>query len=191
MPSSAIASSPRAALALNVYSGNGRGLALKMNGSNPAYTPTTPVNLASGNPIYVSLFYSDGVLRTTLVESNTPNVYTTNYLVDLPSLLGGQTAYVGFTGGDGGLTSTQVVSDFTFVPLTRLAMDENLPTAQVLWWPGVIGGYSMQTRSNLAPLLDRWQNATSAIILTNGRNQATIPPATGSQFYRLSISLDQ
>ncbi len=183
---------PSVALAFNIYSGNTPGISLRQNGTvTTSYSSTAPVNIASGNPIYVSLIYTGGVLQTTLIESNSAHLFATNFVVDLPGALGGQTAYVGFTGGDGGTPSTQVISNFTFVPLTGISFDRTDPATAVLWWPGVIGGYGVQTRSNLAPALDLWQNSVVPVIPTNGRNQSTIPTSTGPDYYRLVISAEQ
>ena len=52
---------PSVALAMNIYSPNTVGIALRTNGTLPSpggYSPTTPVNIASGNPIQVSLHYT-------------------------------------------------------------------------------------------------------------------------------------
>jgi hypothetical protein len=181
---------PSAALAFNIYSPNTPGFSFRTNGTlpSPAYTPTTPVNVASGHPIFVSLVYTGGVLRTSLVESNTANTFTTNFAVNLPAILGTNIAYVGFTGGDGGIASTQVISNFTFVPLPTISADRTAPGLTTLSWPGTIGGYTAQVRSNLTVPADVWQTATNPINQANGRNQVLVPSSSGARFYRLSIS---
>ena len=93
-------------------------------------------------------------MRTTLIESNTANSFTTNYAINLPAILGADTSYVGFTGGDGGVSSTQVISNFTFVPLTTVSAGLTTTNTLVLSWPGTIGGYSVETRSNLTANAD-------------------------------------
>ncbi len=186
--------SPSAALALNIYQPNTRGMSWRTNGTLPfpnPYNPTGPVNLASGNPIHVSLLYTGGGLKVTFVESNTANTFVTNLTVNIPAMVGAQTAYVGFTGGDGGVGSTQVVSNFTFVPITRVLAEQIPPATVALSWPAAIGGYTIQRAPNLPSSSNVWQNMTSAVNQTSGRNQVTIPATTNQEFYRLRIGLDE
>jgi hypothetical protein len=185
---------PSAALAMNIYSPNTLGISLRTNGTLPSpggYSPTTPVNIASGNPIHVSLLYTSSVLRVTLVESNTANSFTTNFLLNLPAILGAETAYVGFTGADGGIASTQVVSNYTFIPLTRLAVEQPTANDLALSWPATVGGYVMQSRSNLAVDAGVWLSVTNPVNQVGGQNQVIISPTPANQFYRLLINLDQ
>lgn len=79
-------------------------------------TPTNILNgisLASGQPVGVNLSYDGLALTETLTQSGSTfsEVYDTG---SLQSVLGGSSAYVGFTGSDGGGNSTQTVSDFSF-----------------------------------------------------------------------------
>lgn len=58
-----------------------------------------PVNLASGNPINVTLSYNGSILSETLVDTITSATSTRNFIVgNLATVLGGSTAYLGFTG---------------------------------------------------------------------------------------------
>ncbi len=58
-----------------------------------------PVNLASGNPINVTLSYNGSILSETLVDTITSATSTRNFIVgNLASVLGGSTTYIGFTG---------------------------------------------------------------------------------------------
>lgn len=97
--------------------GGGRGIAFGLNGSIPGNMGTGNVDLSSGDPIQVSLSY-DGVARTlteTLTDSTTNNTFTnTFYGIDYQSLVGGTSAFVGFTGGTGGLNATQTIGSFQF-----------------------------------------------------------------------------
>jgi hypothetical protein len=183
--------SPSAALALNIYQPNTRGMSWRTNGTLPPpspYNPIGPVNLASGNPIHVSLLYTGGVLKVTFVESNTANTFATNLAVNLPAIVGGQTAFVGFTGGDGGVASTQVVSNFTFVPITGVAAEQAWPSTVSLTWPASIGGYRVQSKTNLNTGADVWQNVTNAMNQSGGQNRVTISPPIGDRYLRLFIN---
>jgi hypothetical protein len=62
------------------------------------------------NAIQVNLNYDGTTLIATFRDTVTTLSYTTNIVVNLPSVLGASTAWVGFTGADGGTLSTQFIS---------------------------------------------------------------------------------
>jgi fibronectin-binding autotransporter adhesin len=110
---------PSVVIALNIYNGHVIGTNLLTNGdaANNIYLPSSPVNPGSGNPIAVTIAYNPST--TTVTETLTDTVanatFTTQYTSqDLASILGGNTAYVGFSGGTGGATATQTISNFTY-----------------------------------------------------------------------------
>lgn len=85
-----------------------------------SYNDTGAVNLASGNPIAVVLTYDagTGALDELLTDTNSLATYSAAYTgVNLASLVGSSTGFIGFTGGTGGLYSNQVVSDFQYTPV--------------------------------------------------------------------------
>jgi hypothetical protein len=68
----------------------------------------------------VTLSYSGTTLTETLRDTNTGATFTTSYAnVNIPSLVGGDLAYVGFGGGTGGLSLVDVVQTWTFTPTTQ------------------------------------------------------------------------
>ncbi len=79
--------------------------------------PTGNVDLASGDPIQVSLVYDgSNYLVESLKDLTTSSTYSTTYTVgSLATVTGGSMAYVGFTGATGGATSIQTISNFSFV----------------------------------------------------------------------------
>jgi hypothetical protein len=181
---------PSVALAINIYDPNVRGIALAQGGTVPAagsFTPPSPVVVGSVNPIFVNLAYSGTTLKVTMVESNTANTYTTSYTVNIPSVVGGSTAYVGFTGADGGTVSTQVISNFTFVPITGLAVASSGGDV-LLSWPDSIGGYGLQSNPNVANPAS-WTDVAAPVNQVGGQNQVTVPPAGDLLFYRLRLPL--
>ncbi len=79
-------------------------------------TPTNILNgvtLASGSPVGVHLVYDGATLTETLTQSGSTFsvLYNTG---SLQNALGSSSAFVGFTGSDGGGASTQTVTNFTF-----------------------------------------------------------------------------
>jgi hypothetical protein len=79
--------------------------------------PLTPIVLANpgqaGNPIRVTLTYNGTTLTETVVDTVTGATFTHDYLVNIPQIIGGPVAYVGFTGGTGGETAIQDILSWT------------------------------------------------------------------------------
>src|SRR5215469_3194286 len=134
---------PSANWELNLYQPNGIGIAFHSNGANGGYLPTGNVNISSGDPINVTIVYSSGgAVQESLVDAVTSASFVTNYNIgDITSLLGSSFGYIGFSAADGGATSTQVISNFTyqagtngFAPavLTNLAASAIQPTSATL-----------------------------------------------------------
>jgi hypothetical protein len=112
---------PSAAVEFNLYTGSpgATGIAFAtngltaINGGAPYATPGL-VNLASQHPINVNLAYSAGTLALTLTDAVAGVSFATNFTVNLPGILGGPTAYVGFTGGTGVYVARQQITNFAF-----------------------------------------------------------------------------
>ena len=181
--------SPSAAIEFNIYSAapGGRGYAYGQNGLNVGpYTSADPVNLASGNPINVYMLYANGNVQLQLSDLVSNTTFSASVSVgDLPALLGSDTAYVGFTGGEGGVTSTQVVSDFTFVSLTALSLQRTPTKTVVLSWPASALGYVLEQNSDLST--SNWVGTTNPVTVVNGQNQVVIAPSAANVFYRLQL----
>ncbi len=104
---------PSVALAMNIYAGNGRGVALFQNGAvTYGYASLLPHIDIGGNTniIQVNVDYNGTVMTMTFKDTVTGGSASTNWTVNIPSVVGGSTAYVGFTGADGGVASTQTIS---------------------------------------------------------------------------------
>ncbi|HWD91376.1 MAG TPA: chitobiase/beta-hexosaminidase C-terminal domain-containing protein [Verrucomicrobiae bacterium] len=107
---------PSANWELNLYTPNGIGIVYQTDGATGNYVPTGSINVSSGDPINFTIVYAaGGAVQETLFDTVTRASFTTNYNVaDIATLLGSSTAYVGFTTTDGGVASTQIVSNFVF-----------------------------------------------------------------------------
>ncbi|HET6251979.1 MAG TPA: PEP-CTERM sorting domain-containing protein, partial [Tepidisphaeraceae bacterium] len=108
---------PSASLQINIYTNNTIGTAVATNGAitTPDIT-SSPVNPGSGDAINVALSYN-GVthaLTETLTDPTASTTYTHTFALDIQSALVGDQAYIGFSGGTGGSTASQSVSNFTF-----------------------------------------------------------------------------
>lgn len=105
---------PTAAYQINLYDGHQQGSNFVTTNSSEAYLSTDPIDFNSGNPIQVQLVFD--AVQQTVVETLTDTLQNTTFTrtydgVDLATLLDDY-AYIGFTGGDGGASSIQTVTDF-------------------------------------------------------------------------------
>ena len=111
---------PSAALEFQLFTGFGdpRGTRLAINGDPgigvPGIKSTGAVDLISGDPIAVTLTYDGTTLSQTLTDTVTQAVSFNSDVTNLPGVVGGSTAYVGFTGGTGAAVGDQTVTGFSF-----------------------------------------------------------------------------
>ncbi|HZZ81927.1 MAG TPA: PEP-CTERM sorting domain-containing protein [Gemmataceae bacterium] len=86
-----------AGLSLELSSPSGTSLYTQGSVTLGGANHTAAVNLLSGDPINVSLTYNGTILHETLTDAVTNAQSSFSYLINLPQLMGGSTAYVGFT----------------------------------------------------------------------------------------------
>jgi len=99
---------------------------LYLNGADPGtsatYTNAAPsgIDFQSGDVFNLHLTYINNVLTETITDLNTNAVFTHQYYVSIPAVLGADTGYVGFTGGSGSQTAVQQIQNWIFgaLPLT-------------------------------------------------------------------------
>ncbi|MBT9332595.1 chitobiase/beta-hexosaminidase C-terminal domain-containing protein [Paracidobacterium acidisoli] len=109
------------AVKFDLYSNNGEGpdsTGLYLNGAIPE-TPaidlsSTGIDLHSGDAMLVQLGYDGTTLSMTITDMVTEATWSTSWTVNIPATVGGNTAYVGFTGGTGGLSSSQKILTWTY-----------------------------------------------------------------------------
>ncbi|HUS37252.1 MAG TPA: hypothetical protein VM680_18040, partial [Verrucomicrobiae bacterium] len=102
---------------LNIYEPNGVGYSVSSDGTTGAGTYTDAgIVLASGDPILVTLSYSQATttLHVKLQDLTTGTVFEADHNVDIKSVVGGDYAFVGFTGATGGANSVQTIQDFVY-----------------------------------------------------------------------------
>ena len=109
---------PSAAMTFNIFANNGGSQAGFGGNGAVRFLPTGTVNITNGQPVNVTVNYaplsgSVGVVSGTLNQGGN-NYSVRPQLVKLTTLAGGGTAYVGFTGGTGGINATQTLSNFAF-----------------------------------------------------------------------------
>jgi len=109
------------AIKFDFYSNDGEGTdstGLYQNGASPTIpaidmTPSGVI-LASNDAMAVHLTYDGTTLAMTITDNVVGKTFTQSWPVNIPGLVGGNSAYVGFTGGSGGLSSSQKVLTWTF-----------------------------------------------------------------------------
>ena len=113
---------PSVAIKFDFYNNHGEGLdstGLYTDGATP-FVPAidmtaSGVVLRSGDLMHVHITYDGTTLTWTITDTVTKATFTASSAVNIPSILGGSTAYVGFTGSTGTFASTQTVSAWTHI----------------------------------------------------------------------------
>jgi len=151
------------------------------NSANPFQT-SGDVSFLNTSPMDVTVLYNGSQLTLTLAQNG--NVFQ-NVInsINLPAMLGANTAYVGLTGADGSLTSDQSVSNFYFEPVVGLSSQLTSTNTVLISWEKN-SGFVLESTSDLTSGV--WQTVPAG----NVAGQAVIPlPGAGGQFYRLSSPL--
>ena len=116
------------AIKFDIYSNSGEGsdsTGIFTNGAsptNPAVNLTSSgIVLSSGDTISAQLVYNGTTLTLNLTDTVTNNTFSQAFTINIPSTVGANTAYVGFTGGTGGGTAIQNIKTWTFTSGTTQA----------------------------------------------------------------------
>jgi hypothetical protein len=88
----------------------------------------TGVNLNGGNPLNVTFAYDGTTLKMTITDTKTKASFSHNWAIDIPTTVGGNTAYVGFTGATGYSNALQNLLSWTFSSSTTTAAVPAPPT---------------------------------------------------------------
>ena len=109
------------AIKFDLYNSAGEGAdstGLYTDGANPTVPAidltSTGIDLQSGDTMDAYMTYNGTTLTLTITDLVTMATWTHSFTIDIPATVDGTTAYVGFTGGTGGLSSTQQILSWTF-----------------------------------------------------------------------------
>ena len=145
------------ALKFDLYSNAGEGgnsTGVFTGGANP-FRPSvnltpTGIDLHSGDVFSAHLRYDGVVLGIILRDLTRPGVaYVGSSQIDLPTALGGNYAYVGFTAGSGMVSAVQDILTFTFTnpgqnviyPLATVPASSSGPAVLPYYWPYLRYGF--------------------------------------------------
>jgi autotransporter-associated beta strand protein len=188
---------PSVALITDLFTGGVAGLNWETNGLTAAAGglpngATGSVNINSLDPISVTITYasSSNNVQVVLKDTTTLATYATNYTTgNLATMLGGITAFIGFTGGTGGDDTEQQISDFSFVYTAPnegpVILDNISPTnmdapvgAEITYSVGAIG---------TQPLYYTWYENGVVIAGANGSSY-TFAATAGSNNFQCGVS---
>ncbi len=109
------------AVKFDLFSNSGEGAdstGFYTNGASPTVPSvdmsTSAINLHSGDIMHAHITYDGTTLTLTITDTVTNGTFTTSTAINIPTTVGANTAYVGFTGGTGGLTATQKILTWTY-----------------------------------------------------------------------------
>ena len=132
------------------YAGVGNSLAIKFDlysdaGEGPdstglytgGATPTVPsinlsstgINLHSDDELAVHVTYNGTTLTMTITDMVTAAVWSTNWTINIPTTIGSNTAYVGFTGSTSTQTASQKILTWTYFTTPPAATPTFSPAA--------------------------------------------------------------
>ncbi|HET7106202.1 MAG TPA: chitobiase/beta-hexosaminidase C-terminal domain-containing protein, partial [Candidatus Acidoferrum sp.] len=210
-PSSNTPIAKSVAVKFDLYSNSGEGpnsTGLYTNGASPT-TPaidltSSGINLHSGDTMAVHMSYNGTVLSMTITDAVVNATFSTSWTVNIPSIVGGPTAYVGFTGATGGVTSSQKIGTWTFasngstpsaatptispaggtyiLPLT-VTLADSTPGASIFY---TTDGSAPTTNSTLytAPFSQTGPGRINAFATASGYN----PSPTASAIYTIQVA---
>jgi hypothetical protein len=152
-----------------------------------AYTTNSVgFQVANGDPIQVLVSYSGTTLTTSFYDTVAKKAFVaTNTGVNLQSLLGSSTGYIGFGGGTGGAAATQKISNFTFNSNTNVYTPITIASGYNQDLVIEKGAPASGAVANITATMDYGTAKTGATYYETGYNTAaptTGLPASGSTF---------
>lgn len=112
------------AIKFDFYNNVGEGTSstgLYLNGASPTIPAfdlsPAGIVLTSADVFDVHVTYDGTTLTVKITDENTAATATQTYTVDIPAMVGGNTALAGFTGGTGSLSASEDILDWTLAPL--------------------------------------------------------------------------
>jgi hypothetical protein len=148
------------AIKFDLYNNDGEGsnsTGWYMDGASPTMPASdmtsSGVDLHSGHVFQVSVSYNGTTLAWTITDASTQKSFSSSASVNIPGTVGGNSAFVGFTGGTGGSTATQEILTWTYTAGSPAAVQYETesssvfsasvssgPTYRIIDWSGFTNG---------------------------------------------------
>ena len=175
------------AVKFDLYNDAGEGVdstGLYTNGATPTIPATdlssTGINLHSGDTFNAQFAYNGSALTVMITDTVTGASATQNYSVNIPTLVGGPTAYVGFTGSTSASTAIQDILNWTYsttytaptappapVPqITNLSANYGAPSATIILTGSNFGatqGTSIIAFNGVTATASAWSNTAITV----------------------------
>jgi hypothetical protein len=168
------------AIKFDLYNNAGEGInstGIYTNGAAPTVPAvnlsTTAINLHSEDIMHAHMVYDGTNLTMTLTDTVTNATVTDVFPVNIPGIVGGNTAFVGFTASTGSTTATQNVLSWTYVS----------PAGNLVAVPAFIPTGGSYATSQTVSISDATSGAT-IYYTTNGTT-----PTTSSSVYSSAIAV--
>jgi hypothetical protein len=139
----------------------------------------TGIDLHSGDAIFAQIAYDGTNLVLTLTNTATFARWSHSFAIDIPATVGGDTAYIGFTGSDGIETADQEILSWTYVSGTPGPSAPPPPLPPTPGYPAGFNAVGLATNGNAAI-------SGSALQLTDGGQKEA-----GRAFYVMPVTIDQ
>jgi Bacterial lectin/Chitobiase/beta-hexosaminidase C-terminal domain len=149
------------AIKFDLYNNGGEGsdsTGLFTSGNSPTVPAidltNTPINLHSGDYFDAHITYDGLNLTMTLTDSISLQSWSHAWPINIPAAAGGNTAYMGFTAGTGGLSSSQKITSWTLAE-----------------GPPAVPTYPLGFDNIMMYYTGAWLNGTSVQLTSGGQNE--------------------
>jgi hypothetical protein len=82
--------------------------------TQPSFPFDNGIDLHAGHPLLVTMRYEGGTLTVTVHDTVTAAESSRAYAIDIPQVVGGANAYIGFTAGTGGASAIQSIQNWSY-----------------------------------------------------------------------------
>ena len=153
-------------------------------------SPTVPavdmsasgVNLHSGDVMNVQMSYNGSTLGMTITDATTNNSFSTSWRVNIPAVVGSNTAYVGFTAGTGGLTAIQEIVNWSYnITSSTSAQAPAITSAQsTTFTVGTAGTFTVTATGSPTPTLSETGSLPAGVTFNTSTGVLSGTPASGT-----------
>jgi hypothetical protein len=143
------------------------------------------IQLNSGDSIQAKLTYDGTTLTLNLLDLVTNDTFTMSQAINIPQVVGGNTAYVGFTGGTGGLSASQKILAWTYTTQSVTSNSSFALTGGSV--PAILAGASASSTITITPS-GGFTGSVSVSCAVTGSPAGAVNPPTCSVSQPAAIS---